>query len=129
MVNHMSQLTQALQELLAFLGRAGCPPATQRIMIVEVGTSPCHADGRIKVQRSDLRSPDEYSSRFDELLSLGMPWINLSCYGIDGDVLIVAVELPRPGYAHCTRTSLNLSGPTNAVVERAWDVSRVLAIE
>jgi len=85
-----------------------------------------------RVSREQLQRPEHYETRFDELLKEGFSWINLSCYGVYDNCVVVAVEVPyrEDGALHpgCV-TSVNLSGPRADVVSEGWRVDRVLLVE
>jgi hypothetical protein len=126
----MSALRDSLAELFVFLTKEGIEVPTRHVWILELDSS---ADvderGRPRVSRSDLRDPVAYEVRFDELLAAGPPWINISCWGVDGERLVVAVETPRKTGLPSSTTSINYSGPTTATQERGWDVGEVLALK
>lgn len=125
----MSALRDSLGGLFAFLTNQGLVPPTREVWLVEI-RSDVEVDerGRLRVRRADFRDPDAYEERFEELLAAGLPWINVSCCGLDGGRLVVVVETPRSAGGPPSRTSVNYSGPTKAALERGWDVSEVLAI-
>jgi hypothetical protein len=68
-------------------------------------------------------------SRFDELMKSGLPWINVSCYGVDRGRLVIGVELPRSRPRATAETSVSFSGATSAVLLHDWDVREVLAFD
>jgi hypothetical protein len=125
----MSALQESLDGLFAFLSSQGLVPPTWEVWLVEI---PSDVDvderGRPHVRRADFCHPDAYEDRFAELLAAGLPWLNVGCFGLDGDRLVVVVETPRAGGRAAPRTSVNFSGPTTAVLERDWDVSEALAV-
>lgn len=125
----MTALEAALGELFVFLRNAGLSLPRRDVWLVELEPNMgIDERDRARVRRSDYRDPAGYNSRFDELLAAGLPWINLSCYGVDGDRLLVVIEVPSNSVERVARTSVNFSGPTKAVMDRGWDVSEVLAI-
>jgi hypothetical protein len=125
----MSVLANELRRLLEFLSDRGYQPAATNLRILEVPHgAPVDETGRIRVLRTDLYEPSEYAARFDELLAAGPPWLNLSCYGVLDDVLVVAVEVPAWNAKPSARTSVNLSGPSRRVLARDWNVDGVLAL-
>jgi hypothetical protein len=74
----------------------------------------------------------EYEDRFDELMNAGLPWINMSCYGVHDGILIIGIESARPQNAQrgpVGRTSVNYAGPPVAVVQHGWDANEALTIE
>lgn len=87
--------------------------------------------GRLRIPRGELVTMSEARQKFERLLALRPPWLNVSCLGlIDGDLLI-AVEVAtgadrqsRDGIA----TSFNYSAPPRAVVAANWDVTAVVDI-
>ena len=125
----MSDLSNALQHLLAFLNEASPAPPTRGTLILEL-RSPVALDdeGRLRVTRDELRVPADYESRFATLMASGFPWINVSCYGALDDQLIVVIELPRAP-SDAKRTSVNYSGPSNRVRDSRWDASCDLAFD
>lgn len=128
----MSSLAATLQNLITLLEDAGLSPPTRTIGIVELRHEVAvDAHGRARVQRNDLMTPAAYENRFDELMSAGLPWINVSCAGEHDGMLIVTVELPRPE-ARTSRsggTSVNLSGPTAKTIAHEWRASETLLID
>jgi hypothetical protein len=126
----MSALEDELRRLLDFLDRQGQGPPTRRLRIVEIPHgAPIDQRGRIRVQSSGLCEPVAYEARFDELLAAGLPWLNMSCYGALGGTLIVAIELPMPPSKPAAKTSVNLSGPPEAVLSHGWNADQVLSLE
>jgi hypothetical protein len=126
----MSDLSNVLQDLLDFLGRRGLAPPTRDIRLIEIGLdTPNDKGGRPRVKRSALLQPSEYEHRFSELMGSGLPWINVSCYGVDDDKLIVGIEAAKPTAKATLRTSVNYAGPSAAVLAHAWSVDESLAIE
>lgn len=126
----MTALSEAITALFQFLSRHGQVPPTHDVCIVEVGSrGEIDARGRLRVKRIDYREPATYERRFAELLEAGLPWINLSCYGADGEKLLVVVEFPEESRQKATRTSLNYSGPSKLVCDHGWNANEALAIE
>lgn len=127
----MSALKRALDGLFLFLEKAGQTPPVQEVRLLEIGPGVGFDErGRLRVRRDDYRDLEGYKDRFEELLAAGLPWINVSCYGVDDYKLIVAVEVPGSGGSGLARrTSVNYSGPTRAAIEHGWDASMALAIE
>jgi hypothetical protein len=124
----MSALSSHLDRLLDWLD-SDEPPPSQDIRIVEINQfSRLSADGTYHVRRDELQKPLDYETRFDELLRTGYTWLNMSCYGVHDDLLIVAIEVPRGPrnlYPGCP-TSVNLSGPR---IMQKWNLDGLLAIE
>src|SRR3954470_12928789 len=107
----MSTLNENLQGLMKFLEKLGQLPPTRQIQIVEIEPSTAADErGRLRVLRSALQTPEAYEGRFDELIRTGLPWINMSSLGVEGEFLIVGIETPRAG-GGSSRTSVNYSGP------------------
>lgn len=135
----MNSLASALQHLREFLDAGNLVPPSWDVRIVEVGhDAPIDARGRLRVGYADLNTVSDYSARFEQLLSSGLPWLNVSCYGLAGDVMIVAIEMPRPSQAVAASTSaatwsrptlLNYSGPITAVVNAGWNADEALSME
>lgn len=98
--------------------------------IVEIRSgAPTDQFGRIRVHRRDLRAPEDYEARFDELMNAGLPWLNVSAYGVDESALIVAIEIPIATSNRESRTSVNFSGPVAKVIGQGWKADQVLSIE
>jgi len=58
-----------------------------------------------------------------------VPWLNVTCYGVLGGALIVGIEIPASQRIAAKTTSVNISGPTAAVIRRAWNADAVLVVE
>ncbi len=125
----MNSLRSMLDGLFAFLARQGLAPPTKEVWLVEI---PPIVDvdrhGRLRVRRAEFREVDGYVERYAELVAAGLPWINVSCSGVDRDRLVVLVEAPRATRLPSSRTSINYSGPTKTVVENGWDATKSLAL-
>jgi hypothetical protein len=107
----MPRLDQELDRLRTFL--IDCRPALvgQTIQLVEA-TEVRFANNLLRIARPALRSPVDYTGRFEELLHQGYSWINLTAAGIVDGELIVIVEVPRTsGGVPADRVAVNLSGP------------------
>jgi hypothetical protein len=124
----MTALATQLGRLLHWLEAIGLQLPSKDVRVVEV----CEVnkdDGTFHVRQADFHKPTDYEMRFEELLQAGYPWLNMSCYGVHGGWLIVAVELPSPRPLNPgTPTSVNLSGPSRIVLDRNWQVDSVLTI-
>jgi hypothetical protein len=91
----MSALSIHLERLLRSLESFGMQPPAQDVRIIEVDCKRFSIDdGTYHAHREELCPPLEYENRFDQLLQTGYSWLNLSCYGVYGGFLIVAVEVP-----------------------------------
>ena len=124
----MPALDTHIERLLRWLEGIGLEPPSKDVLIVEVNHVR-QSDGTVHVRRTDFRDPSDYTIRFDELLEVGYPWLNMSCYGIYGGRLIVAVEVPSPRPLQPGRpTSVNLSGPSRIVLDSEWRADSVLKI-
>lgn len=124
----MAVLSDKLVELGEFLRVSGGPTAWRGIKIFEVG-SHYDDDGRPRVSGDRLIPEESYSARFDVLLTNGLPWINLSCYGMHDGFLVVGVEVSNPSATLVLNTSINYSGPPTSVLSPQWDSSPALIIE
>ena len=111
----MSALSNYLDMLLHWLESIGLHPPSQDVRLVEVSLG----DGTYHVRRDELRKPLDYGARFEELLRIGYPWLNMSCYGVHDGSLIVAIEVPSPrvGLSPRCPTRVNLSGPARIVLD------------
>jgi hypothetical protein len=126
----MSNLTISLNALQNFLEERGIAPTTLDVRIVEIGPDvEIDEHGRFHVKRTEIRTVAEYEERFNELLDSGLPWLNMSCYGVDDGKMLVAVEVPRSLSKSSLRTSVNYSGPVATVLEADWKVDSVLVFE
>ncbi len=128
----MSALSSSLIQLLEFVSRQEPLPPSREVRIVEIPQhAPLADNGRIRVSRASLRTPAEYESRFEDLLSLSLPWINMSCYGVYNGFLIVGIELPgsRRNVDSVSPPSINYSGPQARVIEHDWNALEALAVE
>src|SRR5258705_11058968 len=67
--------------------------AWSRVLVVEYQSISWGQVSRIA--RSSLCTPEAYESRFDELLSQGHTWVNMSAMGVFNDTLIVEIEFPQ----------------------------------
>jgi hypothetical protein len=88
-----STLAHHLRELEAFLRRHGDAPEWTGILIVEDGE--ITYGPRTRIPRSSLQTPNNFASRFDELVARGYGWINLVGNGVVEGKLIVSLETPR----------------------------------
>jgi hypothetical protein len=84
--------------------------------------------GRILIRSDELREPEGYETRFDELLRLGVPWVNVSCLEVIADALVIGIEFPRPAAEASPRTSVNYSGPAKAVLDSDWSAAPILVL-
>lgn len=126
----MSALRDALEELFAFMEKSDHAPPTRDVMLLEITSDLCTDEiGRFRVKRSDLKAVTAFEARFDEILAAGLPWINVSCYGVDLENLVVGVEVPKGGTGSSSRTSVNYSGPPNSVSAQGWTASNTLVFE
>jgi hypothetical protein len=127
-------LSDALERLRAWLASLDGFPGWRDVRIIEVGPRTDVAGIGARVWRAAedaVRTPDAYSARFEELLGAGYSWINLSCYGLLGDVAMIAIELPRETSGIPSgKTSVNFSGPPIDVATRAvrWSAEGYVVI-
>ena len=116
-------LEQKLEQLFrAMAGGPAQPPVPDRVIIAEVGPDDVDAQGRSVVLVVNLRSPQEYQSRFSELMAQGFSWLNMNYSGLlDGKALVI-VEVPRHrSTGSGVETSVNLSGPPSYAAASGWD--------
>jgi hypothetical protein len=111
----MTALTHHLERLRRFLDTIDPPPPCRDVRLVEMQS------GEAEFRQDGLCTPSDYEARFDELLAAGYAWLNVSCYGVFGNFLVVGVEVPTskrllPG----APTPVNLSGPSRIVLDRGW---------
>lgn len=124
----MSILSDQIVALCGFLQARCQPPEWCGIRVFEVG-SIVDEHGRIRVSHNDLFAPEDYELRFKELFERGLPWINLSCFGIHDEFLIVGIEISRSTNSTVPHTSVNYAGPPAAVLQHKWDATEALAIK
>jgi hypothetical protein len=126
----MTTLSECLEELLEGMTKRSIDPPSAEYKIAEIGPRhPLDARGRLRIARSALLTPHEYEPRFRELLAAGIPWINVSCYGIVNGYVIVGIETPEQSSVASSRTSVNYSGPPAKVLAHGWDGSEILCLE
>jgi hypothetical protein len=125
----MGSLGENLEALMNFLNQIGQSPPKRQIRILEIAPGMTADErGRLRATRAALCTPEVYDKRFDDLLSVGLPWINMSAVGVLDEFLIVTIEVPQRGPV-AARTSVNYSGPSTAVLNEHWDASVVLSTE
>ena len=131
----MSLLAEQISRLFQWLESIGLRPPSADVRIVEVHSNAPNLDdrGRSRVQRDALHEVPEYEARFAELMRLGLPWINMSCYGIFDGFLIVAIEfrevaapIERPTWFS---TPVNLSGAPRLVLQNGWDAAEIVVVD
>lgn len=126
----MSALSTALERAIQLARSSGLDAPFTRVQLIEVNHLALDSLGRCRVRRNDLREASMYEARFEELLAVGFPWVNLWACGVLGDSLIVAVELPRMRPEQpCPVTSVSHSGPTERARARKWSAAEDLAFE
>jgi hypothetical protein len=142
----MSALSDHLDRLVQLLESIGLHRPSLDVRIFEHQHGDFNeTDGRYHIRPERLRTVPQYEKRFDELLRVGYTWLNMSCYGVhDNRLLIVAIappsstvprmtssgwsEEPRTLHPGCI-TSVNLSGPPNLVRDKGWDVGAWVAFD
>jgi hypothetical protein len=123
-----AMLEDQLRELVRRMcGGIGQPPIPRTLLIAEAAIGDSCVWGRLRLPRSALKTPDEYSARFDELMTSDFAWLNMSyCGTLEGHGLVM-IEYPRqPSVRRGTDpvpTSLNFSGPMKLVADAGWDVT------
>jgi hypothetical protein len=131
----MSLLSEQLARLFQWFETIGLQPPSTDVRIVEVHSNAANLDdrGRSRVQRDALHEVSGYEARFAELMRLGLPWINMSCYGTFDGFLIIAIEfrevaapIDRPTWFS---TPVNLSGPPRLVLQNGGDAAEIVVID
>jgi hypothetical protein len=128
----MSTLTTNLEELFKFLNERRQTPPLLDVRLIEITRRTPYDDrGRLRIRNDSLQSPADYESRFEELMQSGLPWLNMSCYGVYQGFLIIGIELPNdmPRKGALRRPSVNYSGPPNSVIQQGWDLIESMVIE
>jgi hypothetical protein len=83
--------------------------------------------GRISYE--EVVAADAFVERFEQLLSLGFPWINLSAAGLLRGALLVTVETAAITRGDIRATSINISGPVAFVRQRTgWRLDDLVEI-
>jgi len=72
--------------------------------------------------------PNELSLEYKRITESGFAWINLSCYGIYYNRLVIVLEFPANAN-NSANTSVNFSGPSYNSVMRGWDVQSTMNIQ
>lgn len=118
----MTPLQQKLDFLFRIMaGQPGQPPVPEEAVITELSHDRLDPLGRPVIDAADLQTVAQYEERFSALMSKGLAWINLNYYGlIDGRALVI-VEFPQHEPAAPGATSVNFSGPSEAVSRTSWD--------
>ncbi len=127
----MSALSNSLKELFGFLDDGGQPPPLREVRLVEISHVVATDErGRLLMSEDALQKPSDYTSRFEDLIHSGLPWINMSCYGVYDGLLIVGIEIPdKAPEGNAPRLSpVNYSGPQASVIRRGWDASERIVI-
>ena len=126
----MKNLSEALRDVRLLLGKIGFVQPPDEVWLLELpADAPTDERGRVRVRAAELVQEGAYASRFEELLSIGPAWLNVSCYGVHEGRLIVAIELPAAPLNRGLKTAVNVSGPTHAGRANGWTVDDVLDIE
>ncbi len=128
----MTNLQMCLQQLFTFLTNSDLSPPSRDVRLIEIpGDAVVDGLGRLRLFRENLHELSEYEAQFEAIMNSGFPWINVSCYGIYEDHLIVAIEIPKMEVSKGSsrRSSVNYSGPSKAVVEQGWDISPIVVFE
>jgi hypothetical protein len=85
---------------------------------------------KTRIMLADLVAADAFAPRFAQLLSLGYPWINLNAAGMLRGALLVTVEIAAHTQSDVDFTSVNPSGPSRMVQERAgWRIDDLVLVE
>lgn len=100
---HLNRLIEILKKY------EGCPK-WEGILLVE--DSEVRHEETKYIPRNAIKTPEEFSQRFEEILGKGYDWINLVANGVLGNNLLVSIELPsRTIGASIDEVTVNLSGP------------------
>jgi hypothetical protein len=103
----MKTLAAYIEDLLRFLRERDMnPPSFTEVMVID-----------------SMKGSSVSESYFAELLSRGYRWVNVSYRGIYEGKLIVGIEYPEKTYPGGITTSVNLSGPSNLVVNKGWKLN------
>jgi hypothetical protein len=116
-----SQLDENLRQLFAFTaGQPGQPPMPASILIAELKPEEFEG-GRPRLREVNLRTPQEYAARFNELLCMGFAWLNVNYCGVLRGHGLVLIDYRRSPAQRKGPTSVNYSGPPKLVADAEWD--------
>lgn len=104
----------------------GYHPESEPFML-ELSDAMFGSDGRPTISTKDLVPSHLYTKRYEEILSSGYAWVNLSYVGNLDGTPIITVELPRE-IRGIEQTSVNVSGPPRAVVDANLDATAFLRL-
>jgi ketosteroid isomerase-like protein len=122
-------LADHVEELVRFCQRIASPvPAFSTKLFLDTSDPHVRYDRRWIVEPGSLLTAAEFAPRFNEMLTAGYSWVNLSAHGVFREALIVGVELPRETTGvPVGLTAVNYSGPPNALNGAPdWDFNLVV---
>lgn len=106
--------------LRSLLSQFGQGSSVNDVVVVELHSRSFDEAGIALVSSRDLVSAADYERRFEQLLSTGYGWINLSYYGLLDGRPLVMIELPWSA-SGATETFVNYSGPSKRVRDAGGD--------
>ena len=109
---------ETLKIYLDWLTKIGLtPPPTKGIKIFELSRT---------LEQSDAVDAAAYAARFQEITHARHSWINMECFGIHNDYLIIAVRFPNPEFENLLRpgdpTAVNFGGPSVEILQNNWQL-------
>ena len=126
----MSDLSNKLKEFTDWLVNINLPPPVTEIRIIELDRNPeIDKKGRVKIEKINIHKPENYEERFNELMTSGISWLNMSCYGVYDEYLIIVIEKPMKNFGLNPKPSVNFSAPNTEVIRRKWDATQAIIVE
>ena len=120
-------LDEVLSSLEQILQKQKCPGYSSVAVVFEEDAISA-VRGKLQFRSSSLHGLDEARSRFFLISGRPYSWINVSALGLYNSILVVSVSVPRALSKPGIRTSINVSGAVNEVVDSAWNIGRVIEI-
>ncbi len=120
----MDLLNEHFERLKQFLKERGFPEWGDVLFVEDLFID---AGSKQIIKKSQFQNFNDYKARFQTLVSKGYSWVNLSGLGLIGNTLVVAVEKPSKAYSEAV-TSINLSGPSNCVVQNEYMLDKFLGV-
>ena len=120
----MSTLEEHFESLSTWLRSTGFPSWEEVLFVEDINVYPF---SKQTIEADRFKSMEDFSDRFDELLTEGHVWLNFSGLGILDNTLIVALEKPKANAGSPT-TSVNQSGPPVCVKDNNYRLEQFIEI-
>ena len=103
----------------------------QNIRLWEVDWQKYRTKEPFRIEQDELKTPEEYSTRFEELRQMHLHWMNLSCWGVQDGCLLIGVELPGDmAKVKTTKpTPVHFCGAPNKIPRDTLNSEHVLIID